>query len=40
MYGTNDLHVLLGDPSMHSDLPSTICCYKAIRHVLLMESVI
>ena len=40
MYDTDDLHVMLGDPSTHSDLPSTICCHKAIRHALLMGSVI
>ena len=38
MDGANDLHLLLRDPSMHSDLPSRVGHHIAVRHALLKAS--
>ena len=40
MNGANDFHMLLRDPSIRSDLPTRICCHVAVRHALLIGSVI
>jgi hypothetical protein len=38
MDDAKDLHMLLSDRSMHSDLPSMVWCYVAVGHVLLKEA--